>query len=368
VRQVETFAECPFKHYIRYGLRLEDRHNADPTVFDLSLIYHRTLEKLITELLRRKVDLSAMPPELARDLIARCTREVGETLRGELMMSSARNRHLLARIESSVNEFALAQKVIAAQGKLTPRWTNLSFGEERSKLPALTVQTPAGHEVALTGRIDRVDLIEKEAAFAVIDYRMGSPGGLSFDRVYHGLSLQLLASMLVIQMHGAHLAGTPLTPAAGLYVKLLRQLEAIAHPDDAVAPDDESFHLWPGPRGILNEEFLTHLDHSLAPGQRSRVFSVSINKDGNISKTSRDVVAAAELQKMLDLVKQRLADLADRIIAGEVAVAPYRLHDQSPCASCGYRSLCRFQPGIDSYRFIDPVDRATVLGEEGSDA
>src|SRR5690606_23600706 len=107
---------CPFRHFVTYGLRLTQRSKADPTAIDLSRIYHQTLEQLVRELLRRRIDLTAMPDDLAAELIRRATAEAGQTLRGELMISTARNRYILKRIEQTIEQFAVAQRAMAARG------------------------------------------------------------------------------------------------------------------------------------------------------------------------------------------------------------------------------------------------------------
>lgn len=365
ISQLETFAQCPFKHFVSYGLRLELRDPADPTAIDLSRIYHSTLERLVGELLRRRVDLAAMPQPLAAELIQQATQQAGQALRGELMISSARNRYLLDRIERTVQQFADAQRAIAARGQFRPKWTNLAFGTEHSRLPPLALDTPAGHRLELHGRIDRVDLLEQQAAFAVIDYRMGDVAGMSATNVYYGLSLQLLASLLIMQNHGQTLTGKSLTPAAALCVRLLRQIEKIAHPGDAPSPDDELFHLWPRQRGIINQRFLECFDEQLQPGEDSAVLPVRINQNGTIAKSCTDVATDDELRKLLDFVRTKLAQIADQILEGDARVFPYRLGTSTPCGNCQWRSLCRFQPGIDSYNFIQPVARADLV-EGGS--
>lgn len=367
VRQLETFAECPFKHFVTYGLRLEAREEDDPSILDLSQIYHQTLDRLVRELLRRRVDLRAMPEELAQELIERCTQEVGATLRGELMMSSARNRYLLQRIERTVAQVAEAQKAIARLGEFAPRWTNLAFGRTGAPLPALSLKTPAGQEVVLSGRIDRVDLLEKDAAFAVIDYRMGARG-LDLTYIRCGITIQLLASMLVLREHAQQLAGRDLKPVAGLYMRLLRQLDSISHPDEATDPESEMFHLWPRPRGIVHKDYLTRFDSTLAPGASSAVLSVRLTQSGEPYRNCKDVATEAEMDRLLEIVKGQLAELSDRLIAGEVAIRPYRIGTSSPCSMCSYRPVCRFQPGVgkDEYRFIDPVDRSILSSEEAS--
>src|SRR5207237_9202791 len=51
VSRIETFATCPFKHFARYGLRLQQREDDDVTVIDLGNVYHEILEKLVRGML-----------------------------------------------------------------------------------------------------------------------------------------------------------------------------------------------------------------------------------------------------------------------------------------------------------------------------
>src|SRR5207237_10298478 len=99
VSQLESVAACPFKHFVQYGLRLEQREEEDPTAIDLGNVYHETLEKLVGTILKQKLSWKELPEGRARELIQNCARDVGASLRGELMMSNGRNRHLLKCVE-----------------------------------------------------------------------------------------------------------------------------------------------------------------------------------------------------------------------------------------------------------------------------
>ena len=142
------------------------------------------------------------------------------------MLSSARNEYILQRIEHTISQVLDAASAAGIRGKLIPWKAELQFGDGR-EIPPLVLNTPNGREVRLRGKIDRVDLLENQAAFAVIDYKYRG-SSLALDWVYHGLSLQLLTYLLVLQANGNHLAKRKLVPAAAFYVQLLRQLQPCA--------------------------------------------------------------------------------------------------------------------------------------------
>ncbi|HEX3357032.1 MAG TPA: PD-(D/E)XK nuclease family protein, partial [Tepidisphaeraceae bacterium] len=360
VSRIETFATCPFKHFARYGLGLSEREDAEVTSLDLGNVYHGILEQLVGDMVRANKNWGADPKNITEAAINKYARAVGEDLKGELMLSTARNQYLLSHIERTLGQVIESQSAAAARGGFKPLRAELEFGFGSSDgLPALELKTPAGNRLRLRGKIDRVDLLEEQAAFAVIDYKL-SGNQLSLDRVYHGISLQLLTYLLVLQANGEKLAGKKLTPAAAFYVKLLRQLDDVKHPDEAVLPEEEAFHLQVKPRGVINREFLSDIDEKIGPGVRSEVVQAAIKKDGEIGfRKNSDAAEVHEFVALLKHVEKRLGELGDQIIAGRIDVLPYRMGLLTPCPDCEYRAVCRFDPLTNRY------NQLTVRGREG---
>lgn len=358
ISRLETFASCPFKHFARYGLKLEPREEAEVTALDLGNVYHEVLEKIVREMIRDKRNWTDVPPERRDAAIRQYAAEVGKALRGELMLSSARNRYLLQRIEHTLSQVIATQEAAARRGRARPHAAELKFGLDKSGLPALSLTTRKGREVRLRGKIDRVDLLEEEAAFAVIDYKL-SGETLELRRVYHGLSLQLLTYLLVLAR-----SGEKLTPAGAFYVRLLRSLEAVTHPDDPPGQSQEQLH------GIFDSRFLPWFD-SQADGW-SKVIKAFVKKDGTLGhRSTSDAAERDEFLALLRLVERNLAELADQILDGNIAVAPYRLADESPCARCDYQSVCRFDVQFNRYHPLESMSRDQVLAkamEEARDA
>jgi ATP-dependent helicase/nuclease subunit B len=359
VSQLETFAACPFKHFLRYGLSLEMREEDDPTAMDLGNLYHEALRKIVTATLREKLDWANLPDKLAHDLVWNCTEEVGKELRQELMISSARNRHILGWIGRTLEKITSGQRAAARRGQFRPALAEMVFGSG-GKVPALTLTTPKGNRLDLRGKIDRVDLHRTGQAFSVIDYKTSSKR-LELDRVWHGLSLQLLIYMLVIQEHGEKIWGKKAEAAAGLYVELLRRLQSVDDPEKEMGPDDPRFDLRVKPRGVVREDFLQSFDAELIAGGSSDVLAVQINKDGSIHQRSTDVLRGEDIEALLNHVREKVAELADQILEGYIEAQPYKLGTETPCALCDYRSICRFQPGLNRYLHVQRMDRNSVL-------
>jgi ATP-dependent helicase/nuclease subunit B len=205
-----------------------------------------------------------------------------------------------------------------------------------------------------------VDVLADQAAFAVIDYKLrGSQ--LSLERVYHGLSLQLLTYLLVLRENGQKLTGRKLTPAAAFYVKLLRQLDDVAHPDDVSVEDPALLDLRVKPRGIFEGSYLKSIDADLRSGG-SEVVQAFVKRDGefgNIATT--DVADAREFAALIEHAGTRIAQLADVLLDGHIELQPYQIRGLSPCPSCEFRPLCRFDSAINRYHHLEPMKREAVL-------
>jgi len=360
VSQVEMFATCPFKHFVQYGLGLNERVEEEHLDLDLDRAFHATLSQLVGEMLQKRINWSKLSSEAAAQLVEKYTRQVGQTLNGELMLSNARNRYLLKRIQDTLEQIIDQQREMSARSDLKTSHSNIQYGASESKLTPLRIKTPSGKEIELRGQIDRVDILENEAAFAIFDYRLYNDS-LNLNRVRHGLSLGLLASLAIVQDQSQRLTNKTLSPAAAFYLRLLRQLEKVDHPDEARDPDDAEFHLSAKPRGIFNADYFKSLDHSCEEGQ-SAVFAARRNKNREFgSRHNTDVAEADEFAALLKEVRRQLGKLGDQIMEGEVTIQPYRLGTITPCSSCKYRSVCRFDASINRYRNIQNMRRDDLL-------
>jgi ATP-dependent helicase/nuclease subunit B len=363
VTRIETFAACPFKHFARFGLGLRERaDDQEVSSLDLGNVFHHVLERIVATMLRERKGWADLPEDQRRELIASFAQQVGQDLRGEILLSNARNRYLLARIEKTLEQVTAAAGAAAKRGKFSPAFAELSFGRDGDRLDPLEIDTPAKRKLLLQGKIDRVDWIEEQAAVAVVDYKL-TGSALSLDRVYHGLSLQLLTYLLVLRESGHKLTGHKLTPAAAFYVKLLRQLEDVKHPDQVKCDEPDDLDLKVKPRGIFEGGFLPGLDIDCETGQ-SKVISAFKKKDGTFgNRGSTDVAEHSEFDALLGHVRQRIAELGDAILDGVIDIRPYQIRQLSPCPYCEFRPLCRFDPAVNRYKVLSPMGREEVLAK-----
>lgn len=352
VSRLEAFAACPFKHFAQYTLRLQEREVAEVTALDLGNVFHGVLELLVRRMVREKLRWSDGPVE---QMIPELVQEIGQTLRGQLMLSSQRNRYLLDHIQRTVEKILADQRFMDEQNnRLRPAGAEVEFGPG-GQLPPLILETPGGRELMLRGRIDRVDLIEDQARAAVYDYKLNGKK-LALDQVYHGLTLQLLTYLLVLQEHGERLAGRPVMPIGAFYLQLLHKLEKVKEIEEE---PEESLSV--KPRGVIDLDVAGELGELDEKG-KSRLFAFELDDDGKAKNQHRgDGASHDEFTLLLNHVRSRLAAMADQVMEGQIEVRPYMLGKHSPCPWCEYRAVCRFEPAASGYRPLPTMRRDEVL-------
>jgi ATP-dependent helicase/nuclease subunit B len=269
------------------------------------------------------------------------------------------------RTSGEIRHVLLAQRHLSRGAPFRPRKLELKFGfEDGSGLPALEIHTAGGRRVQLRGVIDRVDLAElaDELLGIVIDYKRTRDKRLSLTHVYHGLSLQLVAYLLALTERGTSLAGRPIRPVGAFYISLHPQYQIVEHPDefDPQRAASASPHR---PRGVLDAAAISALDGAYADGQ-STAYQFARKQDGSISRIDTSDGAEREaFESLLTGTRAKLGELADRVLEGDISVAPYRLRNTSPCTWCAFGPVCRFEYGQEGMRFLDDLKRSEVFAK-----
>ena len=374
VSQLETYAACPFQYFAKCVLRLQERAEVTVKPVDVGKLHHGILEDFIGVLSSRGTGLDQLSDgDLLGGLRESCERVATRLPEGGVL-SNARDAYLYRRSARHLARVIQAQRRVASSGSARPRRVELPFGfDDLGGLPALELSTPAGRRVLLRGYIDRVDLAKlgDDLLGVVIDYKTTRKKHLDMSEVFHGLSLQLLAYLLVLAEHGETIAGRPIRPMGALFVSLASKYQKVDYPAAQEESREAALEGSYRPRGLLLAETFGGLDRSEEVSSWSAQYNVYRNKDGGIGRLgTSDAAAGDDFQNALEHTRAKLGALADGILDGNVAVKPYRLGTYSPCSWCPMGGVCRFEMGVCDVRFLDSLKRSEVfrrLAEGGLD-
>ncbi|OIQ53792.1 helicase-exonuclease AddAB subunit AddB [Neomoorella thermoacetica] len=344
ISQLETFAGCPFRYFLSYGLGLQERrlYQVDPA--GMGQFYHAALKLFVEELGRRGLDWGRLSDNEAAAIISQVVDSLAPALQHEILSSSARYGYLRKKLEQTLQRVMEVLNEHARRGEFRPLAVETSFGC-RGKLPPLQLDAGPGRRVFLEGRVDRIDVARRQGRpyLRVIDYK-SSPTTLDLTAVYYGLALQLPLYLRAALDAAPELLGEAAEPAGMLYFAvrnpLIRQRGPVGK-EAAARLRRQELKM----RGLLLDdvEVIKLMDREIAASPD--LLPLRLNKDGSLRKGA-PVAGREEMALLLDLALARAAELAGAILSGRVEISPYRRGQETACDFCPYRPVCAFDPQI----------------------
>ncbi|HEV2691989.1 MAG TPA: PD-(D/E)XK nuclease family protein [Verrucomicrobiae bacterium] len=360
VSRLEEFAQCPFKFFVKSGLRAGERKVFELDARERGNFQHDVLKIFHEQLLLEKKRWRDLTPLEARVRIGNIADEQMEVFRHGLLRDSAASAFSAQTMASALQDFVeVIVTWMREQYDFDPAQVELGFGGRTDVTPAWEIDLGEGHRFALQGRIDRVDLWrdpDSDAAFAVVtDYKSGGKK-LEPLLVENGVQLQLLAYLGALR-HWKNPQATfgagKIIPAGAFYVNLRGAFDG-GDTRDEVLGDDEAKKLAYRHNGRFDAAELRKFDRR--PGaSKGDQFNFKLNKGDGLPSKSSDAISCKEFSGLLDQVEEQLRGLGIRIFTGAAEVDPYRKGKATPCDYCEYQAVCRIDPWTHEYRILRPV-------------
>ncbi len=335
ITRMERFAVCAFSHFLTYGLGLREREEYDFQAADLGNVCHRALERFSYKVEQETGDWLKLTEEQRNQYVEESVEEAIADYGNSILYSSSRNAYLIVRMKRMLEKTVWALTKQLAAGDFKPSAYEMRFAN---------------------GKIDRVDTCEDgDCVYVkVIDYKTGSK---SFDvtALYHGLQLQLMVYMdAALQLEQKKHPEKEILPAGVFYYRIQDPL--IDRPKEGEEQESILKELKPDGMISLEKEVLEHLDHCMVG--ESSVIPVKYNKNGSLSKSSK-AASAQDFYLMMKYAVNKVEEIRQKILSGDVKVNPYRRGTETSCDYCGYRQICGFDTKMEGYRYRE-IDAMSV--------
>lgn len=346
VSRLERFAGCPFSFFAEYGLKAEERRLYQLHAPDLGTLFHEVLEIFSNKLEEDSIPWKDLTKEKTEALIYAAVEEAAPHLGNRILMETAANQYLIHRLKriSARAAWTLVQHLQC--GDFTPAGYEVGFGAHEA-LPPIVISLADGGSLILSGKIDRVDLLDAEGNryVKIIDYKSGNKK-FSFQEIYYGLQLQLLIYMDAYLKHFSR-QEMVIKPGGVFYFH-------IYDPDLVLEEELSAEHIRQAlfekmqMSGLLlsDEALLRGIDRTLDTESEngacaSAIVPLSLNKDHTPSAKS-NLATEEQYEAILAFVTKKAKEIGERMKAGEIAPSPYRKGGQTPCDYCKFRSICRY--------------------------
>ena len=362
VSRLETYAACACRHFLQYGLSLQEREEFGFEVSDMGNVYHAVLENFAGKLAESGRTWWDFDENFATLAIKEAVEGYAATYGETVLYSSARNEYAITRMSRILTRTVLTLQQHLKQGSFQPDDYELSF-RFAEDLDSIHVDLSEEEKMHLQGRIDRIDVSEdaEHVYVKVIDYKSGNK---KFDlaALYYGLQLQLV-----------------------VYMNAAMELESRKHPDKEIVPAALLYYHIDDPtietpveltQEQINEEILTklrmngvvnsdpavveRLDRFLQ--DKSKVIPVEKKKDGSFSARS-GILSREELQVVSAYVDTKIRQIGREILDGKIAANPYEKGNEEACTYCAYKKVCGFDGSIPGYekRQLEDLDKQTLM-------
>ena len=362
VSRLETYAACACRHFLQYGLSLQEREEFGFEVSDMGNVYHAVLENFAGKLAESGRTWWDFEENFATQAIKEAVEGYAATYGETVLYSSARNEYAITRMSRILTRTVLTLQQHLKQGSFQPDDYELSF-RFAEDLDSIHVDLSEEEKMHLQGRIDRIDVSEdaEHVYVKVIDYKSGNK---KFDlaALYYGLQLQLV-----------------------VYMNAAMELESRKHPDKEIVPAALLYYHIDDPtietpveltQEQINEEILTklrmngvvnsdpavveRLDRFLQ--DKSKVIPVEKKKDGSFSARS-GILSREELQVVSAYVDTKIRQIGREILDGKIAANPYEKGNEEACIYCAYKKVCGFDGSIPGYekRQLEDLDKQTLM-------
>ncbi|WP_317856132.1 helicase-exonuclease AddAB subunit AddB [Chakrabartyella piscis] len=361
VSRLERFASCPFSYFMEYGVRAKERSLYQLGAPDLGLLFHSVLENFSLQLQQDQVSWSELDYNATQTRVHDAVATVAPTLSNEILLASSSNQYLIKRLERIATSSAWTLVRHMQSGDFKPIGYEVGFGNQED-LPPIQLQLPDGGQLILSGKIDRVDILDTNGKryVKIIDYKSGSKS-FQFQDVYYGLQLQLLMYLDAYVQHHKE-TETPLQPAGVFYFRITDPRVSISE-STSTEEIGEMLYKKMQMSGLVleNDAVIQGLDHVFLEdyaGNASQIVPVGFTKKGAPSSTSY-LANADDFTSLLEFVGKKATEIGTDIKSGYMAPSPYRNGTKTPCTYCRFRSICKHQTGDQiPYRNLEKISKA----------
>ena len=336
--RLESFNNCPFQHFVRYGLRAAETREFTERAADLGAFYHAALDAFVRAVNEKKLNWKLLEDKDALIILDSVLDEVIEQHHDGILRENERMQATLFLLVETLQQSVLAIVSQIRAGSFAPVSTEVRFGHD-APFPPIRLSLADGSCALIGGVIDRVDqaTVGGRELKRIVDYKT-SGRDFDFAGVLQGLTLQLPLYLLA--------AAGQAENRAGLYYMPISQPVVSDAEEDIEGAVNDAFRL----KGLtLSDAAVIRASDNLLQGGKSAVL-YKVEQTGE-DAFSGSVCSREQMEALLALAKKKSEQTLFRMWNGELAASPAaRKKRQEACVYCDYQSVCRFDPKKPGYR------------------
>lgn len=359
--KVESFYNCPFAYFMRYGLGAEPLKEATLDPAQSGTIIHLVMEEILKKYPQAKfIDT---PDDELREAVSSVLKAYLEEKMGGVEEKSERFMRLFYRLIDISMTVIERLKVEFGVGEFAPCDFELRIGG--SEIPAYELPLDEG-KVRVTGSIDRVDLMEKDGIkyIRVVDYKTGQKE-FKLSELFDGLNIQMVLYLMALEKNGKKYYGD-IIPSGVLYLPSRIGLKNYLGERN---PDEVAIEKQKRKSGKLSGMILDSpvVFNGMGVDTYPDYFPASFAAKGGAKGNYYSLPQFHTLSRLID---DKIISMGNALHNGEIPAMPLGESDKKDgkmCEYCSYRSACARESG-EAFNKISKLTHLKALerldGEE----
>ena len=341
VSRLQDFAACPFRHFVKEGLRPEEKKEWKIEPKDKGNFYHAALEAF-----SKKAYKHANYPNISQQESDSLMEQAGEEILSEIkdlpFLDSDRSKTRARAFIRDCKQTAWTLTRGLQKSSFVIFKVELEFGKVGGLMPVM-IKLKDGSTIYLTGKIDRLDACESagEQYMRIIDYKTGSIR-LSPEDIFAGLQLQLLIYLKAVSGEKSAV------PAGVFYQRVVSSLidETEESLEQEVLQNKKDAYLTMSGIALKDYDVFYLMDAGDPPLSLGKLF----NKNESPAK-GKMLASEEEMQWLMDFAVKKAEELAEQIKSGSISASPaVDKYGAGPCDYCDYAGICRKDPVTSAKR------------------
>ena len=312
ISQIETYFDCPYKYFARYGLKANKKKDFELQPNDIGILIHKILKHTISIILQNK----------SLDFIKNDARKYLDFLLNsneyKLIKDNPINAYILKALYREIDRICegIFNEINVSSYK--PNINFLEYNFETNKLIK---------GIKIKGCIDRIDVWNNN--FIVIDYKTGDSNFDNYNDVFSGKKLQLLVYAKAFELE------KKLKPSGVFYLPI----------NNNIKKTKEDYYKF---RGVTlnSKNNLYAIDNNLLNSNyKSFVINLSTTKDAEFYKNNfynRLCLSEDDFDYLLNYAIKKVEKAVNNITKGKISPSPLKDGQKLSCDYCEYRGLCNY--------------------------
>lgn len=334
---IETYAKCPFYHFILYGLKLKVKEKYLFDSREVGTFVHYLLENVI------KNDIDNIKEENTYEIIKKYSLSY---LKDNGKIMDNKTTYLIEELSKSTSN--VINMIVSEQEKsrFKPTFFELKI-DDNSTVTPLSIKLLNG-TLNINGIVDRVDTYQDDENFyyRIIDYKTGEKK-FRLDEVLMGLNLQMLIYLLAIK-NSHSFTDKKMIPSALLYYPALLK-ESKSSRGLTLEEKEKSVYDRLKMNGIINSSS----DVLDLFGEDLKCYTDSFVRD---KLSFEKVFSMDDINNVFEYMINTIKTIGNNILDGKISVSPV----EDGCKYCKFSSICKFDKKIDKTRKIKSYKNTEV--------